>query len=39
MDDKSAIIIDSNLKNVTKALHVPKRVPKHIQSVSLLRNR
>ena len=26
MDKKSAKIIDSNLRNVTKALHVPKRV-------------
>ena len=25
MDKKSAKIIDSNLRNVTKALHVPKR--------------
>ena len=25
MDKKSANIIDSNLRNVTKALHVPKR--------------
>ena len=25
MDQKSAKIIDSNLKNVTKAPHVPKR--------------
>ena len=25
MDKKTAEIIDSNLRNVTKALHVPKR--------------
>ena len=34
MDKKSAKLIDSNLKNVTKALHVPKS--DIAQSVSLL---
>ena len=36
MDKKSGTIIDSNLRNVTKALHVPKR--ECAQSVSLVQN-
>ena len=37
MDNKSAKIIDSNLRHVTKALHVPKRnMCSKAQSVYLL---
>ena len=37
MDKKSAKIIDSNSRNVTKALHVPKRDMCSL-SVSLIQN-